>query len=143
MESLQLAYRAAPGEGILQRIGNTPLIRLRRVTAGLPAGVEVHAKAEWFNPGGSVKDRPALAMIREGERTGKLGPGKVILDATIFEDGTVHDLSIVQGHPVLAKSAVEAVRRWRYKPYELNGKPVKAKTTITVDFKMPSDSSAR
>lgn len=87
MESLQLAYRAAPGEGILQRIGNTPLIRLRRVTAGLPAGVEVHAKAEWFNPGGSVKDRPALAMIREGERTGKLGPGRIILDATSGNTG--------------------------------------------------------
>jgi protein TonB len=69
--------------------------------------------------------------------------GKVILDATIFEDGTVHDLSIVQGHPVLAKSAVEAVRRWRYKPYELNGTPVKTKTTITVDFKLPPDSPTR
>lgn len=63
--------------------------------------------------------------------------GKVILEATIFEDGTVHDLKVVQGHPVLAQSAVEAVRRWRYKPYELDGQPVKTQTQITIDFKQP------
>jgi len=65
--------------------------------------------------------------------------GKVVLDATIFEDGTVHELSVVQGHPVLAKSAMEAVQRWRYTPFELSGKPVRTKTTITVDFKLPSN----
>jgi protein TonB len=64
--------------------------------------------------------------------------GRVILEATIFEDGTIHDLSVVQGHPLLAKSAVEAVERWRYRPYLLDGHPVRKQMTITVDFKLPS-----
>ncbi len=63
-------------------VGNTPLIRLERVTAGLSPQVEVYAKAEWFNPGGSVKDRPALQIIREAEEKGLLTPDKVLLDAT-------------------------------------------------------------
>ncbi|HXG25115.1 MAG TPA: cysteine synthase family protein [Chthonomonadales bacterium] len=63
-------------------VGNTPLIRLERVTAGLAPQVEVYAKAEWFNPGGSVKDRPALQIIREAEEKGLLTPDKVLLDAT-------------------------------------------------------------
>lgn len=63
-------------------VGNTPLIRLERVTAGLSPQVEVYAKAEWFNPGGSVKDRPALQIIREAEENGLLTPDKVLLDAT-------------------------------------------------------------
>lgn len=63
--------------------------------------------------------------------------GKVVMDAVIFEDGTVHDVKVVQGHPVLARAAVEAVQRWRYKPYELNGRPVRTQTQITIDFKQP------
>lgn len=63
-------------------VGNTPLIRLERVTAGISPQVEVYAKAEWFNPGGSVKDRPALQIIREAEEKGLLTPDKVLLDAT-------------------------------------------------------------
>ena len=59
------------------------------------------------------------------------------MDAVIFEDGTVHDVKVVQGHPVLARAAVEAVQRWRYKPYELNGQPVRTQTQITIDFKQP------
>ena len=50
----------------LDLIGNTPLLRLARLAPELPAGVGLYAKAEWHNPGGSVKDRPALAMIRDG-----------------------------------------------------------------------------
>ena len=60
-------------------IGNTPLVRLAQVTAHLPAAVTVAAKAEWYNPGGSVKDRPALAMIRDGIARGLLTPDKTIL----------------------------------------------------------------
>ncbi len=56
---------------LLSRIGNTPLIRLSRITEDLP-GIEIYGKAEYFNPGGSVKDRPALNMILDGERTGRL-----------------------------------------------------------------------
>jgi cysteine synthase B len=70
-------------------IGNTPLIKLRSVAAEFP-GVQIYAKAEWFNPGGSVKDRPALNMIIDGERTGKLTPGKIILDATSGNTGIAY-----------------------------------------------------
>src|SRR5579864_540117 len=74
------------GRGLLEQVGNTPLLRIERVTAEFP-NVQFYAKAEWFNPGGSVKDRAALSMIREGERTGRLRPGKVILDATSGNTG--------------------------------------------------------
>lgn len=83
------------------RIGNTPLLRLRRVVQNLPAGVEVLVKAEHLNPGGSVKDRPALHMIREGERTGKLKPGMTILDATSGNTGIAYAMiGAGRGYPV-------------------------------------------
>src|SRR5207237_5394814 len=72
------------------QIGNTPLLGLRRVARELPAGVEIFVKAEHMNPGGSVKDRAALAMILEGERSGRLYPGKVILDATSGNTGIAY-----------------------------------------------------
>lgn len=72
------------------QIGGTPLIRLRRVTADLPAAVEIYAKAEHLNPGGSVKDRAALAMIRAAERSGALTAGKTILDATSGNTGIAY-----------------------------------------------------
>jgi S-sulfo-L-cysteine synthase (O-acetyl-L-serine-dependent) len=72
------------------QIGNTPLLRLSRVARELPAGVEVLVKAEHLNPGGSVKDRAALAMILDGERNGRLYPGKVILDATSGNTGIAY-----------------------------------------------------
>lgn len=78
------------GEDLLQRIGNTPLLRLRRVTRGLPEGVEVCVKAEWFNPGGSVKDRPVLRMIEDAERAGLLTPDKVVLDSTSGNAGIAY-----------------------------------------------------
>jgi len=74
---------------ILSRIGNTPLVKLCRISRDCP-GVEILAKAEWFNPGGSVKDRPALNMILEGERSGRLTPGKVLLDATSGNTGIAY-----------------------------------------------------
>lgn len=70
-------------------VGNTPLLRLRNIAATSP-NVEIYAKAEWFNPGGSVKDRPALSMILDGERTGALIPGKIILDATSGNTGIAY-----------------------------------------------------
>ena len=83
------------------QIGNTPLLRLRRVTAGLPPGVEVLVKAEHLNPGGSVKDRPALAMILDGERSGRLYPGKIILDATSGNTGIAYAmLGAARGYKV-------------------------------------------
>jgi len=71
-------------------------------------------------------------------RTLRLG-GTVVLHAVVEEDGTVHDLSLVSGHPVLAHAAISAVRQWRYRPFRLNGKPVAMRTEIRVDFKLPSD----
>ncbi|MDQ3323710.1 MAG: pyridoxal-phosphate dependent enzyme, partial [Acidobacteriota bacterium] len=73
-----------------KQIGSTPLIRLRRVVKDLPANIEIYAKAEHLNPGGSVKDRPALAMILAGERDGKLTRGKTILDATSGNTGIAY-----------------------------------------------------
>lgn len=77
-------------DSIESNIGNTPLIRLRRITADLPVGVEVFAKAEHLNPGGSVKDRAALAMILAGERGGQLRSGMTILDATSGNTGIAY-----------------------------------------------------
>jgi len=89
------------GVGVLERIGNTPLLRLERVGHEYPAA-EFYAKAEWFNPGGSVKDRAALSMIREGERTGALRPGKTILDATSGNTGIAYAMiGAALGYPVL------------------------------------------
>src|SRR3989442_6926939 len=69
------------GQSVLERIGNTPLLRLSFVGRDFP-NVEFLAKAEWFNPGGSVKDRPALSMIQARLETRELRPGKTITDAT-------------------------------------------------------------
>ncbi len=85
------ARPAALGEGLLERIGGTPLLRLDRAGREF-ANVEFYAKAEWSNPGGSVKDRPALNMIREGERSGALRPGKTILDATSGNTGIAYSM---------------------------------------------------
>jgi len=77
------------GESVLDRIGNTPLLRLERVGQKFP-NVEFCAKAEWFNPGGSVKDRPALSMIQAGLASGALRPGKTIIDATSGNTGIAY-----------------------------------------------------
>ena len=68
--------------GLEAYAGNTPLLSLRRLTADLPASVQVLAKAEWFNPGGSVKDRPAMNIIHSAQTQGKLTDGKRLLDST-------------------------------------------------------------
>ncbi len=87
---------------ILDRIGNTPLIPLLRIgRAELGARVTLFAKAEWFNPGGSVKDRPALNMILEGERSGALDRNKTIIDATSGNTGIAYAMiGAVRGYRV-------------------------------------------
>ena len=81
-------------------IGNTPLLRLHHLASHLP-GIELCAKAEWFNPGGSVKDRAALNMLRQGQADGVLVPGKTILEATSGNTGiALAMLGAVFGHPV-------------------------------------------
>jgi S-sulfo-L-cysteine synthase (O-acetyl-L-serine-dependent) len=72
----------SPVSGLEAVVGNTPLLPLRRITAHLSPGVQVWAKAEWFNPGGSVKDRPALNIISNAIRQGKLEGGRRLLDST-------------------------------------------------------------
>ena len=79
----------APGSSVLDMIGRTPLVRLHQFERETP-GVELYAKAEWQNPGGSVKDRAAARMILEGEATGKLTANRVILDATSGNTGIAY-----------------------------------------------------
>jgi cysteine synthase B len=76
---------------VLELIGRTPLIRLKQFEHETP-GVELYAKAEWHNPGGSVKDRAAARMILEGEQTGKLRPGLTITDATSGNTGIAYSM---------------------------------------------------
>jgi S-sulfo-L-cysteine synthase (O-acetyl-L-serine-dependent) len=75
---------------VLDMIGRTPLVRLHRFEREVPAGVELYAKAEWQNPGGSVKDRAAARMILEGEASGRLTHDKTILDATSGNTGIAY-----------------------------------------------------
>lgn len=90
----------SPGHSVVDQIGNTPLLRLR--DPSLPPGVEVYAKLEFFNPGGSVKDRPARRMIEEGERSGQLRPGKIVLDSTSGNTGIAYAMiGAAKGYPVL------------------------------------------
>jgi len=88
------------GVSLLERIGNTPLLRLQRIARDFP-NIEFCAKAEWFNPGGSVKDRPALSMIQAGIASGALKPGKTIIDATSGNTGIAYAMiGAAMGYPV-------------------------------------------
>jgi cysteine synthase B len=97
---------AAPGLGeslghsLMERIGNTPLVRLDALTRDLP-GVALLGKAEWYNPGGSVKDRAASNIVAEAQRSGKLRSGKILLDATSGNTGIAYAmLGAAEGFPV-------------------------------------------
>src|SRR5204862_4361775 len=79
----------APGSSVFDMIGRTPLVRLHQFERETP-GVELYAKAEWQNPGGSVKDRAAARMILEGEASGALTPARTILDATSGNTGIAY-----------------------------------------------------
>jgi cysteine synthase B len=89
------------GPNVLSLIGNTPLLRIRGLARGVPKGVRVFAKLEGFNPGGSVKDRPAYNMLRRGLESGELRPGKTILDSTSGNTGIALAMcGAVLGYPV-------------------------------------------
>lgn len=99
MAQSTLESRPARGMSLIDQIGNTPLVRLGRFESR--PGVEIYAKLEMRNPGGSVKDRAALAMMLEGERAGRLGPGKILLDATSGNTGIAYAmLGAARGHRV-------------------------------------------
>src|SRR5258707_2211171 len=76
-------------EPLLATIGNTPLLRLEKIQNEFP-GIEIYGKAEYFNPGGSVKDRAALNMVLDGERSGKLNHNRTILDSTSGNTGIAY-----------------------------------------------------
>ena len=80
-----------PAGSLVDQIGNTPLLDVTELVSDLiPSGVTIVAKAEWFNPGGSVKDRAALHMIRDLETQGKLHPGGTLLDASSGNTGIAY-----------------------------------------------------
>ncbi len=91
---------ARPGQSLLDRIGNTPMLRFDRLTAGLP-GVTLLGKAEWHNPGGSVKDRAAANIVATARRSGQFSSGKILLDATSGNTGIAYAmLGAAEGFPV-------------------------------------------
>jgi cysteine synthase B len=95
--------KAGADPAVVQAIGNTPLLGLTRFAQriGLPPTVELWLKAEWANPGGSVKDRPALAIVRAAMTSGQLGDGKTLLDATSGNTGIAYAmLGAAFGFPV-------------------------------------------
>jgi cysteine synthase B len=102
---------------VVRAIGNTPLLRLSRFAreSGLAPSVEIWLKAEWVNPGGSVKDRPALGIVRSGLESGQLGNGRILLDATSGNTGIAYAmLGAAIGFPVelvLPGSASEERKR--------------------------------
>ncbi len=108
MEALQIRdvlqdrkdIRSANPDSLLTFIGNTPLIQICRVTKHL-RGVQIFAKAEWLNPGGSVKDRAGLRIIEDGERSGELTRGKIILDSTSGNTGIAYAMiGAIKGYRV-------------------------------------------
>jgi len=90
----------ALGQRTLERVGNTPLLRLEQVARDLP-NIQLLGKAEWMNPGGSVKDRAASNIVAEARAAGRLGPGKILLDSTSGNTGIAYAMiGAAQGFPV-------------------------------------------
>jgi len=118
--------------GITRLIGNTPLLRVRMFERDFPA-VEVYAKAEWFNPGGSVKDRAALSMIEDGERRGVLRHEKTIIDSTSGNTGIAY--AMVGAAWALTFTFALVAFAWRQPRFdpEAPGHPLPAWVTTLVD----------
>ncbi len=100
MTSLITRSVAVQAKSLLDLIGHTPLLRLPKLESEVP-GVQIYAKAEFLNPGGSVKDRSALSMILDGERRGQLAPDRVVLDATSGNTGIAYAMiGAIKGYKV-------------------------------------------
>jgi cysteine synthase B len=100
LPSAHAGIAADAGETVLARIGNTPLLRLEGLAPNLPA-VQLLGKAEWYNPGGSIKDRAAANIVSEARRAGQLAPGKILLDSTSGNTGIAYAmLGAALGFPV-------------------------------------------
>jgi S-sulfo-L-cysteine synthase (O-acetyl-L-serine-dependent) len=115
---MSAAVASPAGASTIDAIGRTPLLRVH--LAGLGDGVEIWAKCEWFNPGGSVKDRTARSLVEEGERRGALRPGLTIVDSS--SGNTAVGLALVgraKGYPVelVMPDSVSAERRQRCEAY--------------------------
>src|SRR6187200_2742611 len=91
MSSSSFSETVRTASSVVDLIGRTPLVRLRHFEGETP-GVELYAKAEWQNPGGSVKDRAAWRMIADGEASGQLRPGLTIVDATSGNTGIAYGM---------------------------------------------------
>ncbi|HOX70899.1 MAG: cysteine synthase A [Dokdonella sp.] len=90
-------------DSILETIGNTPVVKLQRLA---PKGIEIHVKVEAFNPGGSVKDRLALAVVLDAEKRGALKPGQTIVEATSGNTGVALAMvAAARGYPFVAVMA--------------------------------------
>lgn len=102
-------------QSLLEAIGNTPLLRLQHMTKDLAPGVEIYVKAEWFNPGGSVKDRPVRQIILDAEGDGRLTPDRTILDSSSGNAGIAYAMiGAAKGyrvHLVVPGNASEERRR--------------------------------
>src|ERR1700751_4576967 len=99
-EANSLASSTRLGVRGVELIGNTPLLRLDRIAREFP-NVQMLAKAEWYNPGGSVKDRAAFNIISEGRRSGKFTPDKILLDSTSGNTGIAYAMiGAAEGFPV-------------------------------------------
>jgi cysteine synthase B len=92
IEKTNSSTREYAHQTLAGQIGNTPLLRLDRTAAafGINEGVAIYGKAEWYNPGGSVKDRAALQIIRQAENSGLLRPGMTLLDSTSGNTGIAY-----------------------------------------------------
>ena len=100
-DNKRLNKKAGSDFSLLDKIGSTPLIKIKRLTRNISPNVSIYAKAEWLNPGGSVKDRAALNMILEGEEKELLNTDKIILDATSGNTGIAYALiAAVKGYKV-------------------------------------------
>src|SRR6266508_5233904 len=107
------------GADLTRHVGNTPLLPLRRLSRKLSPRVKVFAKAEWFNPGGSVKDRPAINIIQTALANGNLGNGKRLLDSTSGNMGISYatfgaalDIPVTLAVPASASAERISIRRF-------------------------------
>ena len=95
------ASAPSAGSSVLDLVGNTPLVRINRIAENLPDGVEIYAKLEGANPGGSVKDRAALRMVEDAEKAGRITKDKILLDSTSGNTGIAYAwIAAVKGYMV-------------------------------------------
>jgi len=105
----------------------------RPVLPAPPVTVAHRFLVSQMNPGDLIrKVQPAYPALARSARI----QGTVVLQAVIGKQGTIEDLRVLTGHPMLAPAAIDAVRQWRYRPYVLNGEPVEVETQITVNFSL-------